>query len=116
MLQQAMTRAEWVLPGATLMVPVVVVLRFLPDVPAWTGFSAGGVAIAVLAEWMRRATEQIARRVGPSAGSLLNVSFGSAAELILALSVIARVLVDVVRAQMTGSSSTPRCWVLGWTV
>lgn len=98
-----MTRAEWILLAATLMVPAVVVLRFLLEVPAWAVFVAGGVAISVLAEWMRRATEQIALRVGPSLGGLLNVSFGSAAELILALFVIAGGHVDVVRAQITGS-------------
>ena len=101
--QQTLTRAEWLLLGATLMVPLVAALRFLLDVPAWAVFVAGGVAIAVLAEWMRRATEQIAMRAGPSVGGLLNVSFGSAAELILALFVIAGGHVDVVRAQVTGS-------------
>lgn len=101
--KQAMTRPEWILLGATLMVPLVAGLRFLLDTPAWAVFVAGGVAIAVLAEWMRRATEQIALRVGPSLGGLLNVSFGSAAELILALFVIAGGHIDVVRAQITGS-------------
>lgn len=100
---KAVTRKDRLLLGATLMVPMVFALRFLLDAPAWAVFAAGGVAIAVLAEWMRRATEQIAMRAGPSLGGLLNVSFGSAAELILALFVIAGGHVDVVRAQITGS-------------
>lgn len=123
MQQHAMTRAEWFLLGATLMVPLVVVLRFFLGAPAWAVFAAGGVAIAVLAEWMRRATEQIALRVGPSVGGLLNVSFGSAAELILALFVIAAGHVDVVRAQITGSIIGTSllglglaCLAGGWTI
>ena len=66
-------------------------------------FGVGGAAIAVLAEWMRRATEQVAVHAGPAVGGLLTVSFGSAAELILALFVIVEGHADVVRAQITGS-------------
>jgi Ca2+:H+ antiporter len=61
------------------------------------------LAIAVLAEWMRRATEQVSAKAGPALGGLLNVSFGSAAELILALFVVAGGHPEVVRAQITGS-------------
>ena len=52
---------------------------------------------------MRRATEQISERVGPALGGLLNVSFGSLAELILAFFVLARGQARVVQAQITGS-------------
>ncbi len=87
----------------TLIVPVLAVLRFGLHAPALVVFGVGGVAIAVLAEWMRRATDQLALRLGPAVGSLMTVSFGSAAELILALFVIAEGHGDIVRAQLTGS-------------
>lgn len=93
----------WLLIGATSAVPIAAALHYLLGAPPLAVFIAGGVAIAVLAEWMRRATEQIAARAGPALGGLLNVSFGSAAELILALFVIARGHPEVVRAQITGS-------------
>lgn len=103
MTAQKLRNRERVMIGATLLVPVAFALRYLVHAPALAVFIVGGVAIAVLAEWMRRATEQVAIHAGPAIGGLLNVSFGSAAELILALFVIAGGHVDVVRAQITGS-------------
>jgi Ca2+:H+ antiporter len=91
------------LAWATLVVPVAVILGYFFPTPPLLVFVVGGVAIAVLAEWMRRSTEQIAIRAGPSIGGLINVSFGSVAELILMLFVIAQGHADVVRAQITGS-------------
>ena len=89
--------------AATLVVPAAVGLRYLVHTPPLALFLVGGIAIAVLAEWMRRATEQLAVHAGPAIGGLLTVSFGSAAELILALFVILEGHADVVRAQITGS-------------
>ena len=87
----------------TLIVPLLAVLHYVLHVPALAIFAVGGVAVAILAEWMRRATEHIATRTGPAIGGLLTVSFGSAAELILALFVVASGNGDIVRAQITGS-------------
>ena len=51
-----------------------------------------------------RATEQVARTVGGSAiGGLLNVTFGNAAELILAIFILRAGSTEVVKAQITGS-------------
>ncbi len=97
------TRLPRILIGVTLIVPVAIGLRYLFDTPPLLLFAIGGIAIAVLAEWMRRATEQVAVHAGPAVGGLLTVSFGSAAELILALFVIVEGHADVVRAQLTGS-------------
>ncbi len=98
-----MTRAVKWLAGLTLLVPLAGALKYAVHAPALAVFVAGGLAVAVLAEWMRRATEQVAVIVGPAVGGLLNVSFGSAAELILMLFVVAAGHADVVRAQITGS-------------
>jgi Ca2+:H+ antiporter len=53
--------------------------------------------------WVQRGTEQIAMRAGPSIGGILNVTFGNAPELILALFVLMRGNADVVKGQITGS-------------
>ncbi len=92
-----------ILLAVTLIVPVAIAVRYLVDAPPLRLFGIGGAAIAVLAEWMRRATEQVAAHAGPAIGGLMTVSFGSAAELILALFVIVAGHPDVVRAQLTGS-------------
>ena len=84
-------------------VPVAPVLATLTSAaPAWV-FLAGAAGVAVLADWVRRATEQVAEHVGPAIGGLLAISFGSLAEIILAMSVLARGEAAVVRAQITGS-------------
>ena len=78
-------------------------LRYLLDVqPIWV-FVAGAAAIGVLADWVRRATEQLAHRAGATIGGLLNVSFGNIAELVLALFVLSEAETQVVQAQITGS-------------
>ncbi|MBE7158838.1 MAG: calcium/proton exchanger, partial [Rhodospirillales bacterium] len=84
-------------------VPVAPVLSYgFGAGPVWI-FITGAIATAVLAEWIRRATDQIADRAGSAIGGLLSISFGSLAELILALFVLLQGKPDIVRAQLTGS-------------
>ena len=86
-----------------LVVPLSLVLHHTNAVaPVWI-FLAGLVAIAVLADWVRQGTEQVAGHAGATIGSLLNVSFGNAAELVLALFVLSQAQTQVVQAQITGS-------------
>ncbi len=76
-------------------------------------FVAAGVAIIPLAGMMGRATEQLAHRLGPGIGGLLNATFGNAAELILALFALHRGLDEVVKASLTGSIIGNLLLVLG---
>ncbi len=86
-----------------LLIPLSLGLHyFLHLGPLWT-FATAIFAIVPLAEWIRRATEQLAHRAGPAIGGLLNVTFGNTAELILALFVLMSGKVEVVKAQITGS-------------
>src|SRR6202022_1705346 len=66
-------------------------------------FLPGAAAIAILADWIRRATEQLAERAGSAIGGLPNVSLGNTAELVLALFVLSRAHTEVVQPQITGS-------------
>src|ERR1700739_907334 len=86
-----------------LFVPLSLALRHLVNAPAIWIFITAAAAIAVLADWLRRATEQLAERAGSTIGGLLNVSFGNTAELVLALFVLSRAESRVVQAQITGS-------------
>lgn len=86
-----------------LFIPLSLALKYLVGAgPIWL-FLTGVIAVAILADWVRRATEQLAERAGSAIGGLLNVSFGSIAELVLALFVLAHGEADVVKAQITGS-------------
>ena len=86
-----------------LLVPVSLALDYFSGVPRTLVFLSALLAIIPLAEWVRRATEQVAARAGSAIGGLMNVSFGNAPELILALFVLNAGHVDVVKAQITGS-------------
>ena len=89
--------------GLLMFVPISLALHHFSLVGSHWVFLSGLVAIAALADWMRRATEQVAERAGSAIGSLLNVTFGNAAELVLALFVLSRAQTQVVQAQITGS-------------
>jgi len=86
-----------------LIVPLSLILNHFSVVPSAWVFLSGLVAIGVLADWVRRGTEQVAAHAGNTIGSLLNVSFGNAAELVLALFVLSTAQTQVVQAQITGS-------------
>ncbi len=86
-----------------LTVPVAPVLHYLVGGHPVLEFATGAVGIAILADWVRRGTEQVSSHVGSAVGGLLSISLGSLAELILALFVLLDGKVAVVRAQITGS-------------
>jgi NhaP-type Na+/H+ or K+/H+ antiporter len=99
-----------------VIVPIAPALRYLTHAsPIWT-FLTAAAAIAVLANWIRRATEHVASQIGPAIGGLLTISFGSFAELILAVFVLASGKADVVRAQITGSIIGTSLFALGLAI
>jgi Ca2+:H+ antiporter len=90
---------RWILLA---LIPIGPVLHAL-GLPAIWVFLSGILGVGVLADWIRRATDQLAGHTGAAVGGLLSVSLGSLAELLLALFVLARGAADVVHAQITGS-------------
>ena len=86
-----------------LFVPISLALEYVVHAPAPWVFGTAIIGIIPLAEWIRRATEQLAATSGSAIGGLLNVSFGNAAELIIALFVLAGGHSEVVKAQITGA-------------
>jgi Ca2+:H+ antiporter len=86
-----------------LLVPLSLVLAYVVHAAPVLVFLSAGLAIIPLAVWIQRGTEQVAHRAGRSIGGLLNVTFGNAAELILALFVLMAGKSSVVKGQITGS-------------
>jgi len=82
------------------------------DSPVVT-FITAGLGVVPLAAFMGRATDVLAMRLGPRLGALLNVTFGNAAELILAIVALRRGLTVLVKASMTGSIIGNALLVLG---
>lgn len=84
------------------LVPLSLALYFFGAPPLYV-FICAALSIIPLAEWIRRSTEQLAAVTGSVIGGLLNVTFGNAAELILALFVLRTGNIQVVKATITGS-------------
>ena len=83
-------------------IPVAIVLEFL-HADAVAVFAASALGVIPTAALMGRATEELAARSGPGIGGLLNVTFGNAPELIIALFALGAGLHEVVKASLVGS-------------
>ncbi len=81
-----------------------------PDIPV---FACSAIGVIPPAALMGRATEELAARSGPGIGGLLNVTFGNAPELIIAMFALARGLDEVVKASLVGSILGNLLLVLG---
>ena len=66
-------------------------------------FVTSALGVIPTAALMGRATEELAARSGPGIGGLLNVTFGNAPELIIALFALNSGLHEVVKASIVGS-------------
>src|SRR3954465_1000648 len=96
----------------TPLIPIAVVLAIL-GAPATVVFAASALGIIPTAALMGRATEELAARSGPGIGGLLNVTFGNAPELIIALFALGKGLQEVVKASIVGSIIGNMLLVLG---
>ncbi|WP_309233757.1 calcium/proton exchanger [Conexibacter sp. W3-3-2] len=76
-------------------------------------FFASAAGVIPTAALMGRATEELAARSGPGIGGLLNVTFGNAPELIIALFALNAGLHEVVKASIVGSIIGNTLFVLG---
>jgi Ca2+:H+ antiporter len=66
-------------------------------------FVVAAIALIPLAKLIGDSTEHLATHYGATTGSLLNVTFGNAAEIIIAVVAISAGLLDLVKASITGS-------------
>ena len=76
-------------------------------------FFASALGVLPTAQLMSDATEALAARSGPGIGALLNVTFGNAPELIIALFALGQGLQEVVKASLVGSVIGNTLLVLG---
>jgi Ca2+:H+ antiporter len=86
----------------TPLIPLAVALE-LAGASASLVFASSALGIVPTAALMGRATEELAARSGPGIGGLLNVTFGNAPELIIALFALGQGLHEVVKASIVGS-------------
>ena len=84
------------------LIPVAILLEVV-HADAVLIFAASALGVIPTAALMGRATEELAARSGPGIGGFLNVTFGNAPELIIALFALAAGLHEVVKASVAGS-------------
>ena len=83
-------------------IPAAIALE-LTHASAGIVFAASALGVIPTAALMGRATEEVAAQSGPGIGGLLNVTFGNAPELIIALFALNAGLHEVVKASIIGS-------------
>src|SRR5947209_2045270 len=83
-------------------IPLAIALDIVSASPTVV-FFASALGVIPTAALMGRATEELAVRSGPGIGGLLNVTFGNAPELIIALFALGQGLHEVVKASLIGS-------------
>ena len=76
-------------------------------------FFVSALGVIPTAALMGKATEELAARSGPGIGGLLNVTFGNAPEIIIALFALGEGLQEVVKASLVGSILGNTLLVLG---
>jgi Ca2+:H+ antiporter len=86
----------------TPFIPIAIVLDVIGASPTAI-FICSALGVVPTAALMGRATEELAARSGPGIGGLLNVTFGNAPELIIALFALNKGLHEVVKASIIGS-------------
>lgn len=98
--------------GLGALIPVALILD-LTGAPALLVFATSAIAMIPAAALMGDATEQLAARAGPGVGGLVNVTFGNAPELIIAIFALGDGLQEVVKASLVGSIVGNSLLVLG---
>jgi Ca2+:H+ antiporter len=93
------------------LVPASLVLRILGHDLAV--FITSVLAIIPLAGLIGRGTDQLALHAGPRVGGLLNATFGNVTELVIAVFLVLRDEIPVVKASLTGSILGNLLLVLG---
>jgi Ca2+:H+ antiporter len=93
-------------------IPLAIILELVHADPVIV-FFASALGVIPTAALMGRATEELAERSGPGIGGLLNVTFGNAPELIIALFALGAGLHEVVKASIVGSIMGNALLVLG---
>src|SRR5512133_1183731 len=83
-------------------IPLAILLE-LVGAGATAIFFAAALGVIPTAAMMGRSTEELAARSGPGIGGFLNVTFGNAPELIIALFALGQGLQEVVKASIVGS-------------
>ena len=86
-----------------LLIPVVIAGESLLHIDPVILFFLSALSILPLAKLMGQATEEVSIHSGSTIGGLVNVTFGNATELIIAIIALNAGLIEMVKASITGA-------------
>ena len=95
-----------------IFIPISLILSYLFNASLYS-FITSALAIIPLAALMSHLTDKLRYQLGSSWGGLINVTFGNATELIISVFAIYDGLLNVVKANITGSILMNLLLVLG---
>jgi Ca2+:H+ antiporter len=93
---------RWLWRAAWLLVPAAFIVHRVFHHEA-AAFVVACLSLIPLARSMGDATEELAERLGPAAGGLLNATFGNAAELIVGIFAVVHGHLELVKGSISGS-------------
>ena len=96
--------------------PLTIVVHYVVEPGGTVDFSLAAAALIPLAWLIGETTEHAAHHTGPGIGGFLNVTFGNAPELIIALFAVSDGLFEVVRGSLSGSVIGNLLLVLGFSL
>ncbi len=106
-------RTEWIFIGGSLVASLIAFLLTLLHANAVLTFVVSGVALALLAELVGLATDQLGSRLGSGATGVLQSALGNLPELFVGIFALRAGLVEVVQAALVGSILGNSLFVLG---
>jgi Ca2+:H+ antiporter len=109
----AVTRGELLRIGIAAVLVVCAGLAHFLDAPAVLAFLVAAAAIAMLAQLVGNATDQLGGRVGSSAAGVVQSGLGNLPELFISLFALQEGLVRVVQSALVGSVIANGVLVLG---
>jgi Ca2+:H+ antiporter len=108
-----LSRREWLTIGGAVVLSVLAGILTAVQVNAVIIFVVSGMALALLADLVGLATDQLGSRLGPGATGVLQSALGNLPELFVGIFALRAGLVDVVQAALVGSILGNSLLVLG---
>ena len=97
-----------------IFIPIAFALAWIPALHSQLAlFGSSLLGMMVVSAWIGDATEQLAKRIGPTWGGMLNAAFGNLPELIFGLIAIGKGLGPLVKAAWTGAIISNLLVVIG---
>jgi Ca2+:H+ antiporter len=108
-----LSHREWLLIGGTFAISVLVGLLTAFHANTVFIFIVAGVALALLAALVGKATDQLGAHLGPGATGVLQSALGNLPELFVGIFALRAGLIEVVQAALVGSILGNSLFVLG---